>query len=1285
MVRRVVLQTGAVLLAILVCLVALSLTGCQAYEWRRVEKSASHIPQDFPAFNLYSAWEKSYLADPTPTPGASNSESVISSQATPSPAIKFDQISVDQGLSSNSVLSIMQDSLGFLWFGTSYGLDRFDGYNYKTYLFDPNDPYSLSHNIIYSLYEDHQGNIWVGTYGGGLNRFDRDRERFHRYKHDPDDPSSLSNDIIFTIYEDRAGNLWIGTMGGGMDRYDRDTDTFIHYFPDVQNPYSQPGKHVYTITEDRSSALWIGTDNGLARYDRQAGQFIRYQHDPSDPNSISSNSVFYVLEDQQGAIWAATTGGGLNRLDPSNGQITHYRNDPTDPQSLSHDDVFFLLEDHTGLLWIGTMGGGLNQFDPQSQSFIRHQHKPGNPDSLSNDYINCLLEDREGMLWIGTATKLNKYDRDKEKFAHIYPDPNSDDSLSGNQAFSIYEDRRGDLWIGTENGLNYYNPETGKFVLYNHNPQNPHSLSDDWVIDILEDRQATLWIATSGGGIDRFDRQNQRFIHHLQAPDDPMGWSQNQVNEILEDSFGDIWFGTQGGLGQFDSQNGSFRYYYVFADQADLLTKNDITALLEDSKGIFWIGTWGQGLFQFDRQQEKFIPVPLEQRNSNPLPNTYIDSVYEDTSGRLWIGTHGGGLAQYEPAVDRFTIYNMQDGLPDDRISAILEDERGHLWLATQKGISRFDPDDRSFKNFDLNDGLQGNEFYDSACRRTNGEIWFGGTNGITAFYPDEIQDNTNQPPIVLTSFQLDGEEIRTNTAVESLSGITLKWPDNSFEFEFAALSYTHAEKNRYAYMLEGFDRDWNFIGTRRNGRYTNLPGGEYSLKLIGANSDGIWNETGAEISIHVQPPFWESWLFRGLAAILLISGVIGGYRLRVASIEKRSLELEILVDERTQALEQRTHEIEERSQELTALYQADEKLYSHLRLDDVLQSLADIAVDILKADKSSVWVKAENCDQVVMRAERGFGPQVVEKLASLPLNRGVIGEVLATGKPVVVEDSLTTYLRASEPSDILEAADKEGVRSFIHIPIKVEDEFFGIFNVTYTKPHVYGEEQQRLFLALAQRAGMAIQNTQLYEQSQERAVLDERNRLARDLHDSAKQKAFAALAQLGAAGSLLDKNLTSARTHIDEAESLVYDVLQELMILIQELHPVALKERGLVNLLREHTFDWANQNDIEIELDIHGDRKLPLEVEQALYRVAQEALANVSRHSQARHVTLHLDFLDNAVKLVIKDDGRGFDPTQEHAGLGLRSMRERADMVAGELKIESTPGSGTQITFTIP
>jgi signal transduction histidine kinase len=651
----------------------------------------------------------------------------------------------------------------------------------------------------------------------------------------------------------------------------------------------------------------------------------------------------------------------------------------------------------------------------------------------------------------------------------------------------------------------------------------------------------------------------------------------------------------------------------------------------------------------------------------------------------LWVGTHGGGLAQYEPAAEGFIVYDIQDGLPDSRVSAILEDEQGHLWLATQKGISRFNPEDTSFKNFDQNDGLQGNEFYDSACLRRNGEVWFGGTNGITAFYPEDIQVNTNTPPIVVTSFQLDGEDLQSEIAVERLSNITLRWPQNSFEFEFTALSFTHAEKNRYAYMLEGFDRDWNQIGTRRNGRYTNLPGGEYTLKLIGANSDGVWNEIGTEISIHVQPPFWETWLFRGLAAFLLISGVVGGYRLRVASIEKRSLELEILVDERTQALEQRTHEIEERSQELTALYQADEKLYSHLRLDDVLQALADIAVDILKADKSCVWVKAEDCNQVFLRAERGFSERLVERLASLPLNRGVIGEVFTTGEPIVVEDSLITPLRESEPAHILEAADEEGVRSFIHIPIKVGDEFFGIFNVTYTKPHVYPEEQQRLFLALAQRAGLAIQNTQLYAQSQERAVLDERNRLARDLHDSAKQKAFAALAQLGAAESLLDKNLNTAKTHIDEAESLVYDVLQELMILIQELHPVALKERGLVNLLREHIYDWASQNDIEIELDIHGESNLPLEAEQALYRVAQEALANVSRHSQARQVALRLEFLDTEVKLVIKDDGCGFDANRQHTGLGLRSMRERADMVAGELEIESVPEAGTMITFTIP
>ena len=294
MIRRVILKVGTGMLVALVGLLGFSLAGNPVQITYGAQKSIKHNTLGFPATNINTAGVQTMLdpqtPTPTPTPDAYESVRADSNPADQSPSIKFGQISVDQGLSSNSVLSMMQDSLGFIWFGTSHGLDRFDGYNFNTYLSDPKDPYSLSHNIVYSLYEDHLGIIWVGTYGGGLNRFDRDQERFTRYQHDPGDPRSISNNIIFTIFEDRTGNLWFGTVGGGLERFDRETGGFIHYAPDTQDPYSQPGKHVYAITEDRSGALWVGTDNGLAYYDRQTGRFNRYQHDPSNPNSISSEA-----------------------------------------------------------------------------------------------------------------------------------------------------------------------------------------------------------------------------------------------------------------------------------------------------------------------------------------------------------------------------------------------------------------------------------------------------------------------------------------------------------------------------------------------------------------------------------------------------------------------------------------------------------------------------------------------------------------------------------------------------------------------------------------------------------------------------------------------------------------------------------------------------------------------------------------------------------------------------------------------------------------------------------
>jgi signal transduction histidine kinase len=646
------------------------------------------------------------------------------------------------------------------------------------------------------------------------------------------------------------------------------------------------------------------------------------------------------------------------------------------------------------------------------------------------------------------------------------------------------------------------------------------------------------------------------------------------------------------------------------------------------------------------------------------------------------VGTFGGGLNLYHPETDSFTYYLEKDGLANGVVYGIMEDPRGNLWMSTNFGISRFNPKTETFRNFDEGDGLQSNEFNSSAyARGRDGEFYFGGINGLTVFQPVNISDNPYVPQVTLTSLTQDDRPIVVNSSVETINNFTLKWPQNSFEFEFAALSYNQPNKNQYAYMLEGFDPNWHFIGTKRNGRYTNLPGGQYTLLLKSTNSDGVWGQSAKQINVQVIPPIWQTPVFQVMIGVLMVVAVITGFRLRTRSIQDRNRELERLVRERTSALEIR-------NQEIQALYEADERILRNVSLNQVFQTLVDVAVDMLKADRSVVFAWDEKQTKVVPRVSHGFSPETL-KVLEFSKGEGTVGEVLTTGKSVIVRQIAMDDFRPEVQAALI----REGIRSFVHLPIVVDHKVVGVFNVAFTRPNLIGDDTTRLFSALAQRASISIANMELFEQTKDLAVMEERNRLARDLHDSAKQKAFAALAQLGTAKGVLNANGNghgngngnSANIHLSEAENLVSDVIQELTFLVQEIYPIALQEKGLTTALREYIYEWENRNDITMQFTTRNERRLPLEIEQAIYRVAQEALANVARHSHARRADVSLVYNDDSLQLSVSDDGCGFDTNPKSQGMGLRSIRERVASIRGTVQIQSAPGHGTRILVQVP
>jgi ligand-binding sensor domain-containing protein/signal transduction histidine kinase len=831
--------------------------------------------------------------------------------------LNFERLSLKEGLSQSTVYSIIQDSEGFMWFGTQDGLNKYNGYNFNIYKHNKLDSTSLSDNYINKCYEDKEGNIWIGTFSGGLNKFDKNTEQFKHYLHDPDNPNSLQSNNIWTIYEDRSGTLWIGTLKGGLSNFNKEKETFTNYMHDSLNTNSLNDNDVWAIFEDESGIIWLGTfGGGLNKFDVKKGKFTHYIHDDDNPNSLSNDYIRCIYEDSSGFLWIGTE-EGLDKFDKKFGQFIHYKHDPKNPYSLSHNDVRSIFEDKTGNLWVGTING-LNLFNREKEIFISYKYDPTNLSSLSNSDIRSIYTDKTGALWIGTlAGGVNKYDRKKDRFRHYKHNPTNPNSLSNNFIKAIYKDRDGTLWIGTYGGLNklVYKPgisgikDNYYFIHYRHNPDDINSISSDRTRTIFEDSKGVLWVGTWGGGLNKFDKTTEKFTHYIHDPDDPNSINDDWVRKIFKDKDGILWIVNSEGLDKFDREKEIFIHYVHDPTDPTSISSNNVSTIFETKDDTLWLGT-DNGLNKFDKINGTFTHYTHDPSDSNSISINRIRPIHEDKSGILWIGSDGGGLNRFDRKNGKFTCFTENDGLPNDVIYGILEDDNGNIWLSTNNGLSNFNPsrpEAKKFKNYDISDGLQSNEFNGGAYfKAENGEIFFGGVNGINSFFPDRLKDNTYIPPIVITSFKVFDEDVKFDLVISKIKEIKLSYKQSFFSFEFAALDFTSPEKNQYAYKLEGFDSDWIMCGNRRYASYTNLDGGEYIFKVKGSNNDGIWNETGASVKIVITPPYWKTSLFRIVFSILIIGFLFGTYKIRIDRINKQKEKLEYMVNERTEEIKER-------------------------------------------------------------------------------------------------------------------------------------------------------------------------------------------------------------------------------------------------------------------------------------------------------------------------------------------------------------------------------------------
>jgi signal transduction histidine kinase/ligand-binding sensor domain-containing protein/DNA-binding response OmpR family regulator len=820
-------------------------------------------------------------------------------------SIKFKHLSVKDGLSRSWVKCIHQDSHGFLWFGTEDGLNKYDGYNFSVYRHNSTYKNSLNHNNITTIYEDSKGTLWIGTHVG-LNKYNRETDEFI--------PINAIQTYVDCVYEFDNGKQLVGTPVGLF----------------VFNPVDLTAKQVYDDTYvtdifiDNKNNCWLATIKGLVLIDTSDYSYQTINL-PGYEEGMGNISIHKLLQDSKGRIWIGTSNQGLIVMDyKEDNEIKpvfyQYKPDPFNEQSVSQGAIYSLVEDNNNYLWIGTENGGLNiidlnNFNKNNCRFYYYTHNPNDILSISNNSIHDIYIDNQNTVWLGVYNGgLSYYNELSQKFNHVKQKTNSQSSLNNNFVNVIYDDKDY-LWIGTEKGLNVWNKKTDTYKHYTHNPNDENSIGSDAIWAIFRDSRESMWIGTWGGGLNLFNEKTGKFKRFLFDENDPNSIGGNNIFGIIEDKDGFIWIASMlGGLNKYDYKTNKYTKYKYQLGKNSLPT-DWVLKVFENSYGELWIATT-EALTLFNRATGTFRIFKNNAQDKRSISYNGITDIFEDSKQNLWFGTNNG-LNIFHRQDSSFSCYQVIDGLPNNSIKAICEDEAGNLWLTTNNGLSKFigaiyQPENPQFINYDLTDGLQGNEFSDrSICKGRDGIIYIGGPNGYNSFYPNRIKENPYVPKIVFTDFQIYNKSVSNRDInsplfqhISMANKVNLTRKHAVFSIEYAALNFISPEKNEYAYMLEGFDKEWNYVGSKRMATYTNLDPGEYIFRVKASNNDGIWNEQGKSIIINILPAWWQTRLTKVLYVLLVL---ISLYFFRkytiISTIDKNKLWLEHIENQKSQEL----------------------------------------------------------------------------------------------------------------------------------------------------------------------------------------------------------------------------------------------------------------------------------------------------------------------------------------------------------------------------------------------
>lgn len=1005
--------------------------------------------------------------------------------------IPFKYLTAENGLSDNRIYAIYRDSKDYLWVGTTNnGLNKYDCNTITQYKNIDNSPGSISNNSIRYIYEDCKNNLWIATVDG-LNLYNPISDSFAVFRLDSADRSSYYGNFVTGIAEDEKGNLWVTyDEGVGLARYDYTRGCYIRYrINDQSNNYAV--NSMTSIKKDSKGKLWIATrGSGIYQFDPMTGDFIAY-NDPAIDFGEQVRKRIYI--DQNDKLWIGSFGNGLYSFDPATDKFKHFGINIGNKGINSHLICDIIQTDDHHLM-IGTDQGGINYYNMVSNTFEYIVKDEKNDHGLNNNGILCLCHDKEGILWVGTTRGGINYFNPKEQRFKLFVHKNKPNSLSYNIVGCFYEDSDGLIWIGTDGGgLNVYNPKTKNFTIYRSNPSDPFSVSGDVIRCIAEDKEGDIWIGTWDAGLNRYCKKTGRFYRYFHDDSDTSSISSNSIWHLLIDHHDNIWLSIYTlGIEIFNKKKGVVKRFR--ADQADpqSLSNNKCWLIYEDQQQNIWISS-SNGLNLYDSTTNSFTVY-------KNLPDNNIVAFCRDKEKKIWTGSPDKGIFLLDENGTLIKSYNNKNGLPDNLVHSIAEDDNGDLWISTNNGLSHFNQKTQKFSNYYKNDGLQGNIFFQQSFLKTrSGEMYFGGYNGFNSFHPDSIANNAYTPKVYITGFKLFNKPVLSEVAGSPLQNnisetkeITLSWRESVFSFEYIAINYTYPEQNQYAYIMEGFEKEWNYVGHIKSATYTNMDAGKYIFRVKASNNDGIWNEEGTSIKIIITPPFWETWWFELIIGLIIATMLFAAYFIRVSSLKKQKITLKKQVDSRT-------IELKKAYDNLSNISEFGQKINSSLDFQTINEMIHRYIKSFMDTFGFGIGVYIPKEELIEYRMFYENEKQIQHYIISLSDKNSIVGYCFEKQTTILINDFETEYKEYLPGLSDFFASKYPS--SLINIPLTVKKKKIGLLTINSIKKNAFHKRDLLKLQTLAAYIAIALDNAESH------ATLRKKNELLIKNHKKIKEQ----------------------------------------------------------------------------------------------------------------------------------------------------------------------------------